>query len=335
MCRRWQRIAFVTILLVSLIGCRGTDRSQSILGSLQKVDEYPLYVMHFEGSYEGFRAEDGAQGEQTGTWLPADRHWACSLFAALGDPRNSLFGRNFDWRYSPALLLYTDPPDGYASVTMVDITYLGFEGIRAQQLIDLPLQERRQLLDAPRWPFDGMNEYGLAVGMAAVPSSSVPVDPEKPTIGSLQAIREMLDHAKNVAEAIELVGGYNIDMSGGPPIHYLIADASGNAALVEFVEGAMVVVPNVRAWHVATNYLQSAAGAAVGGICDRYDKINTFLGNVNGKVSAQEAMMLLSSVAQNHTQWSVVYEMNTGDVNITMGMGGNSVHLFHLDLAAP
>jgi hypothetical protein len=73
----------------------------------------------------------------------------------------------------------------------------------------------------------------------------------------------------------------------------------------------------------------------VGGICDRYDKINTFLGNVNGKVSAQEAMMLLSSVAQNHTQWSVVYEMNTGDVNITMGMGGNSVHLFHLDLAAP
>lgn len=227
--RCWQRIAFVTILIISLISCRGTDRSQRILGSLQKVDEYPLYVMYFEGSYEEFRAEGGTHGEQSSTWLPVGRHWACSLFAALGDPKNNLFGRNFDWRYSPALLLYTDPPDGYASVTMVDIAYLGFEGDRAQQLTDLPLKERRQLLDAPRWPFDGMNEYGLAVGMAAVPSSSVPVDPEKPTIGSLQAIREMMDHAKNVEEAIELVGGYNIDMSGGPPIHYLIADASGNS----------------------------------------------------------------------------------------------------------
>ena len=52
----------------------------------------------------------------------------CSLFAALGDPENRLFGRNFDWRYSPALLLFTDRPagGGYASVSMVDIAYLGF-----------------------------------------------------------------------------------------------------------------------------------------------------------------------------------------------------------------
>ena len=35
------------------------------------------------------------------------------------------YGRNFDWEFSPALLLFTDPPDGYASVSMVDLTFLG------------------------------------------------------------------------------------------------------------------------------------------------------------------------------------------------------------------
>jgi hypothetical protein len=46
-------------------------------------------------------------------------------------------------------------------------------------------------------------------------------------------------------------------------------------------------------------------------------------------------MMLLSSVAQSNTQWSVVYEMNTGDVNIVLGSGWDNVHVFHLDPAAP
>jgi hypothetical protein len=333
--RCWQRIVFAPILLLLLIGCSGNDQGQKSLGSLQKVAEYPFYVMHYEGSYEDLRDEDLAQGEQSSTWLSTRRNWACSLFASLGDPANGLFGRNFDWRYSPALLLFTDPPDGYASVTMVDITYLGFEGTRAQQLTDLPLKERRPLLDAPRWPFDGMNEHGLAVGMAAVPSSSVPADPGKPTIGSLQAIREMLDHAKDVDEATELLGDHNIDMSGGPAIHYLIADPSGKAALVEFVEGEMVVVPNAKSWHQATNFLQSAVGEAVRGECERYDKISAFLSSANGKISVQEAMMLLSSVAQSNTQWSVVYEMNTGDVNIVLGSGWDNVHVFHLDPAAP
>ena len=39
-----------------------------------------------------------------------------------------LLGRNFDWYEHPALILFTDPPDGYASVSMVDISYLGVKG---------------------------------------------------------------------------------------------------------------------------------------------------------------------------------------------------------------
>jgi len=33
--------------------------------------------------------------------------WACSLFAGLGDVEQRLYGRNFDWDHSPAVLLFT------------------------------------------------------------------------------------------------------------------------------------------------------------------------------------------------------------------------------------
>ena len=150
------------------------------------------------------------------------------------------FGRNFDWDYSPALLLFTQPQDGYASVSMVDIAYLGFGDTRAHGLTELPLKERSALLDAPYLPFDGMNEHGLAIGMAAVSSGEMKSNPSKETIGSLMVIRNMLDYARNVDEAIAILGSYNIDFEGGPAIHYLIADPSGRAALVEFYQGKMI-----------------------------------------------------------------------------------------------
>jgi len=151
------------------------------LNSLEQVDDYPLYTMRYYGAYEqGASSAEPVLSEAEGTAsLPA---WACSLFAALGDADNAfgmLYGRNFDWEYSPAVLLFTDPPDGYASVSMVDIAYFGFEGDKASTVTDLPLSERRALLHTPFWPFDGMNERGLVVGMAAVPPGDMRPDPNK------------------------------------------------------------------------------------------------------------------------------------------------------------
>ena len=53
---------------------------------------------------------------------------------------------------------------------MVDIEYLGFGGNRSKDLTSLTLGQRQELLIAPSLPFDGMNERGLAVAMAAVPA---------------------------------------------------------------------------------------------------------------------------------------------------------------------
>jgi hypothetical protein len=278
--------------------------------------------MHYYGAYEWAASPGGIAGQ------PA---WACSLFAALGDADDARYGRNFDWEYSPALLLFTHPPDGYASVSMVDMAYF-LDQDQVLALSDLSLVERRPLLELPHWPFDGMNAHGLVVGMAAVPGTDMPYDPGKATLNSLGIIREMLDHARDVDEAVAIMQSYNVNMGGGPPIHYLIADASGRAVLVEFYRGEMVILPSERPWHLATNFLRAQADEEGHWDCSRYDRIDQRLTESEGQITAQEAMDLLSQVAQSSTQWSVVYEMSSGDVNVVMGRGYDDVHTFRLDL---
>jgi hypothetical protein len=259
--------------------------------------------------------------------------WACSLFAALGDAENRLYGRNFDWEHSPALLVFTDPPEGYASVSVVDIAYLGFQGERSQALLELSLVDRAALLSASTMPFDGMNERGLVVGMTAVPPGGMRPDPEKQTIDSLGIIWQILDQASNIEEAIALFQKYNIDFEGGPPIHYLLADATGQAALVEFYQGEIEILLNEKPWHLATNFLRTSVQGSAHGQCWRYDRLSQGLANGGGKLSMQEAMSLLAQVAQEGTQWSVVYGMSSGEIEIVMGRRYENMHTFAFDLA--
>ena len=294
------------------------------LNSLEKVADFPLYTMHYYGS----SASSSAIEFSVNAHLP--RTWACSLFAALGGT-DKFYGRNFDWVDSPALLLFNHPANGYASVSMVDLAYLEF-GDQVDHLTELPLEQRQALLDAPELPFDGMNERGLVVGMAAVPDGNVSPDPGKETIDSLQAIRKMLDQAATVDEAVAIVRRYNIEWGSGPALHYLIADRSGRAALVEFYQGEIRVIPTDTPWHLATNFLRSSVKGSAAGECSRYDKIDQRLSTTEGNLTAQEAMSLLSDVSQGNTQWSIVYGLNTGALTVTLGRQYDQTYTFHLDL---
>ena len=338
---RWKSRAAQIVLIVCLLGLTScglgaptairpvdglTNEQVATLGSLRQVDGYPLYVMYVHGAYERVVAPPR---EAPVARIPTPA-WGCSLFAALGDPDGMFFGRNFDWQYSPALLLFTDPPDAYASVSMVDIAYL-IDADQVGTLVDLPLKERMPLLDATHWPFDGMNEQGLAVGMAAVPESPRPVDPARTSIDSLSIIREMLDRAGNVDEALAILDQYNVEWEGGPPLHYLIADATGRAVLVEFYKGERVALPNATFWHLATNFLRSEANEAGRYRCPRYDRILTRMEETSGQLTLSQAMDLLADVAQEGTQWSVVYGISSGEVRVSMDRHYRNVHAFRLD----
>ena len=334
--RAWLFIALISA--ISLSGCKPAASTQqptvkptalppgitremvTALDSLVKVDEYPLYTMHQSGEYPGITSED----------IKPETDFSCALFSAMGDEKNRIYGRNFDWYYSPALMLFYDPPDGYASVSMVDLAYLGVEEETASGLADLPLEERLFLLNAVYLPFDGMNEAGLAIGMAAVFESVSGYDSTKESIGSVEIIREVLDHASSVSEAIALFASYNIDFGGEPPIHYLVADRSGESALIEFVDGEMVVLPNENPWQVATNHLRATAVGSGG--CNRYLIIDDRLEDTGGRMDFSSSMDVLYDTGQpDSTQWSIVYNMTTGEMHIALDMDLENIYSFTLE----
>jgi len=319
----------VGIVVVLAIGLAILFRSplRSLL-TFRQVDDYPLYAMHLYGDYQfDDWLKTGVRANTTLHFVspPAAECWACTCFSAFGRPGQAILGRNFDWHNHPTLLLFTHPPQGYDSVSMVDISYLGLGG-------DQPSwSDRLRLLDAPYWPFDGMNERGLAVGMMAVPSAQAGSDSRKVTIDSLAAIRLLLDKAQSVDEALPLLGAYNIDWGSGPPLHYLIADSHGNSAVVEFVDGEMKVLRSEKSWQVATNFVLSFHRPESAVLqCDRYATASRTLEQMQGQVSQEEAMALLEAVSQPSTIWSVVYDMESGQIAVVMGHDYGQIHRFNL-----
>ena len=298
--------------------------------TFRKVDEYPLYVMHLYGRYSSGESRETAKGTtMAATGAQQDKHkeWACTVFSALNGDGERLLGRNFDWFNRPALLLFTHPPNGYASVSLVDISYLGFD-TEAPSLAD-----RFRLLDAPHWPFDGMNEWGLAVGMMAVPYADKDQNPDRATVDSLEIIRLILDSARDVEGAVALLQAFNIDWEGGPPLHYLVADASGQSAVIEFVDGKTNVLWNEDPWQVATNFLLSGYKPEEARVlCPRYARAYEALQEADGAISKQEAMGLLRDVAQEITMWSVVYDMEDGEISLVVGRDYGQTHLFQLKM---
>ena len=85
----------------------------------------------------------------------------CSTFAAKLADGTPIFGRNFDMYDSPALLVTTRPKDGYASISMVNLAYIGYNS----ENLPTSLVKGIMTLAAPYAPLDGVNEKGLAVGV--------------------------------------------------------------------------------------------------------------------------------------------------------------------------
>lgn len=310
----------------------GYTQSQiETLKSLEKMDDFPLYVMTYHGDYgfndNLFTARLMKQHCHVEISTKTVTNWACTCFAAMGGDSNKYFGRNFDFYHRPSLLLFTNPPDVYASVSMVDIYYCGYNE-------DTPIStpgDRAGLLNTPFYPFDGMNEHGVTIGLMAVSDAQPPYDPSKRTLWDLEVIRLVLDYATSTEEAISLIKNYNVRF-GEIPLHYLIADPRGHCAVIEFVDHQMVVLRNENSFQVSTNFILHHVLPNLQGNCWRYDTVWDELEGKNGIINQNETINILSSVSQNITMWSTAYNMKTGDISMIMGRKYNSAHSFKLTL---
>jgi predicted choloylglycine hydrolase len=298
------------------------------MASLEKIDAFPLYVMRYRGTYLfDIFAEQGID------WVVYRKLYenvnpdACTSIAAFNSEGDAVFGRNFDWKHRASLLLFTDPPNGYASVSMVDLYYLGLEGMQ-----EIPWARRFILLAAPYATIDGMNERGVAIAQNAVPRRQMPKDPNKPTLLNSQVVRLVLDHARDVDEALTLIQQYNCDFAD-VCVHFHIADASGKSAILEYVDGGVAVIRNDKPWQVSTNFLISEAQqAGADSDCWRYNAAYRFLDNAQADVSQDEAMALLKTTSQDNTVWSILYNLSTGEIQLAMGRDYEQVHAFKLEM---
>jgi hypothetical protein len=312
----YKNVVLFAVFLLSSIGIYGiftyskSQNSQDIIWikDFQQIDEYPLFVANYVGDYRFNEYLETGRRPRLGSI-------GCTCFAA-----DLFVGRNFDFPSNPALLLFTSPDDGYKSVSMVDLGYFGYS-------MSNPPDDSSGLEETPYMPFDGMNEKGLVVTMAAVPYADAPSDNMK-SVGEIAAIRLLLDYAANVDEAVELLSGYNVIMAD-PPIHYLVADARGESVIIEFVGNEMNTFMS-KDYGIITNFIISGVDLPSESPCYRYDVVYSGLMD-NDVMSKDIVFSLLEDSSQSSTIWSCVYNMEDLYVHIVMGRNYGTEYLFHLE----
>jgi hypothetical protein len=292
------RAAGLLVCAVLAAGCGTTEGAAPV--PLRKVDNFPLYEL----------TDDAPTPNVLTKQPPAGPGWACTVFVSKGN--RPIVGRNFDFHDEPALILHHRPPGHYRSVSMVDISYLGFDRRHLADLTEAGLRKASAL------PFDGMNEKGLMVAMAAVPQARAPHGDYG--AGSLGVMRLALDDAANVPQAIHIFRHTDVDFSGGPPLHYLLADASGASAVVEYVDGRVRVIERGRRpYQAMTNFVLSTSTAGERAHDRRYHTAMTALKSAHGRLTPASTLRLLRQVRQPITRWSVAYDLRNRTLKLVMG----------------
>jgi hypothetical protein len=298
---------------------------QTQYGSVTQIDSYPLFTLNYIVDYKFDEYLQLGNFPQLASTQFNPEHFCCTCFSVFGED-NRYLGRNYDWsEQTTYYVVFTNPDDAYASISTVDLGFFGYDTNKSPS--DPDNQKIIQIL--PYWPFDGINEHGVAVGMNALDMAQAPYDASRVTIGELQMIRLILDYAASTDEAINLIQQYNIRMET-PPIHYLIADSSGKSVIIEFVNGRMELIENTEPWQVTTNFIVSGLTSPDDAPSWRYRTAYNTLNNHNGSLSEDGVKNLLYTVSVSSTRWSAVFDLKRGSMQIAMGRDFD--HFYHFSI---
>lgn len=313
------------------------------LNSIERIGDTQLFTMDFKGDY-GFDEflETGASTDnelvsfivgQLLHGIPLNFNLpdlGCSTFAAETPDGERIFGRNFDMYYSPALFVRTEPDNGYKSISMVNLAYIGY----SEDKLPLDMKSSFLTLASPYTPLDGINEKGLAAGVLQIDTEPTNQQTDKVDITTTSAIRMILDKCATVDEAVEMLKNYDMHASANSCYHFQISDAAGKSVVVEYIDNEMSVLDE----SVATNFLLTPGDYDFGGGQDRYDIIVRMLAEADGVITEEGAMDILEAAKQepkpekrSSTQWSCVYNLTEQTVDISVGMDYDNIYKFSLN----
>lgn len=254
----------------------------------------------------------------------------CSSFTATAENGDALFARNYDFSKTNAMLVFTDANEGrHASISTVDLQFLGIDVDQDMT----GLMDKVICLAAPYAPLDGVNDAGVSCGIymtyqGGEETVATSQDTDKPDFTSTTLLRLILDYADNVEEAVEIASSYDLHDSANTSYHYMVADASGKSAILEWTNDSAVdttdndgsqrtlkVVYNdqdadigeregASSYQIVTNFVlqpgyyegvpaENKKGA------DRYDRLYEELQATDGVVADEQAAMdILQSVGR-------------------------------------
>ncbi len=275
-------------------------------------------------------------------------NFGCASFTAVTADGDVLFARNYDNKETNTCIVRTHARKGrHATVSTVDLSFIGITpGTGVQGLEDTIL-----CLAAPYLTLDGINDAGVSCcinmtyqgGGFRGKATATNQDTDNPDMTSTLLLRMILDYADNLEEAVEIARSYDLHDSANTSFHYMIADASGKSAILEWVCGddstdndgsarTLVVTYSDEDAHIGepegsadyqwmTNFIiqpnyypQYTQKSGL----DRYEKIYEVLSKNDGVVrNEQEAMRLLGQIARrtwnagefSYTPHSVVYNL--------------------------
>lgn len=174
----------------------------------------------------------------------------CSSVVCRNSEGVPVIGRNYDLDIrsnGATVVIHTAPKDGYKSVGVADC---GQTGLSVDDLKN-GTAKKELLLYAPYYTMDGVNEKGFACSIMLLNEGRCIQETGKDWLPSTLVVRYLLDYADSVDHAIELLNemdlrsDYFVDPvwseAFGLSFHWALTDASGNKAVIEYVDGKLVV----------------------------------------------------------------------------------------------
>ena len=243
--------------------------------------------------------------------------FGCSTLTVGSPDGHQLFGRNFDWQACDALVVTSKPTEGYASISTVNLGFISQAGGSLKQLLK---QNDVQVLAALYAPLDGMNEKGLAVSVNMIQdNASINQNTDRPDLTTTTAVRLLLNKAASVEEALALLRQYDLHASLGMMIHLALADTTGQAVVVEYINNEMVVTetPVVTNFYLAEG---SKQGIGTQQSHTRYDILKQTLAE-HSAMSMDDVRDALDRVSKHNfnefesTEWSAVFDLSSGEAH--------------------
>ncbi len=312
---------------------------KNIRAEIEKISNRPFYFMNYYGNYnyDEYLLKGACNLDEFCNFINQslifDRdkkinreNFGCGAFVAQNADGDIIFARNMDCECAIPMMIRLSEDNNYKSLALVNMAELDWD----ENTYETLETDAKLTLAAPYSPTDGINEHGLAVAILTNASAIYPNSSNKNSLFDLTLPRLILNKAKSVEEAIEYMKNYNLFYCVAP-LHYMVADATGDAAVIEFLDGKMITIKKKNNYQVVTNFTLYNNPTHEGFGKDRYENMENELEKCKGIITENNALELLKkNVIPGDEQWSVVYNLTKRRLMVTFYKDYNHVYDYKL-----